>query len=54
MNTSALVKLVIEEIGSAKLRKKVREVLTQGLSVNASDIVLSEVLNALWKYRALI
>jgi len=54
LDASALVKLVVEEPGSAETRRIVREALARGSSVNAPDIALAEALNALWKHGVLI
>jgi len=54
LDASALVKLVVEEPGSAEIRRIVREALARGSSINVPDIALAEALNALWKHRVLI
>ncbi|MCX6641940.1 MAG: type II toxin-antitoxin system VapC family toxin [Candidatus Bathyarchaeota archaeon] len=50
LDTSIIVKLVIEEPGSQKARTRVKEVLAQGCTLISVDIALPEALNALWKH----
>jgi len=54
VDASALAKLVVEEAGSAEVRRVMREAFTYGWSINVPDIALAEALNVLWKHRALL
>jgi predicted nucleic acid-binding protein len=50
LDTSIIVKLVIEEPGSQNARIRVKEALAQGHILISVDIALSEALNAFWKH----
>jgi predicted nucleic acid-binding protein len=50
LDTSIIVKLVIEEPGSQRARIRVKEALGQGHTLNSVDEALPEALNALWKH----
>jgi len=54
LDASVLVKIVVEEPGSAEARRIVREALARESIISAPDIALAEALNALWKHRVLI
>jgi predicted nucleic acid-binding protein len=54
-DANALVKLALQEPGSAEVRKIVRSILSNDEEEVASvDIALAEALNALWKHNSLI
>ena len=50
LDTSIIVKLVIEEPGSQRARIRVKEALGQGHTLISLDEALPEALNALWKH----
>ncbi len=50
LDTSIIVKLVIEEPGSKRARIRVKETLAQGHTLISVDEALPEALNALWKH----
>jgi len=50
LDTSIIVKLVIEEPGSQRARIRVKEALGQGHTLISVDEALPEALNALWKH----
>ena len=54
LDSSALVKLVLEEPRSAQARKAVMEAVKGGEKILIPDIALAESLNALWKHHLII
>ena len=50
LDTSIIVKLVIQEPGSERARVRVKEALGQGHALISVDEALPEALNALWKH----
>lgn len=54
LDSSALVKLVLEEPRSAQARKIVMEAVREGEKILIPDIALAEALNALWKHHLII
>jgi len=54
LDASALVKLVLEEEGSAETRRLVRSAILSGMEIHEPDLALSEALNAIWKHVRLV
>ena len=50
LDSSIIVKLVIQEQGSQRARVRVKEALGQGRALISVDEALPEALNALWKH----
>ena len=50
LDTSIIVKLVIQEPGSQRAQTRVKEALGQGHALISVDEALPEALNALWKH----
>lgn len=50
LDTSIIVKLIIEEPGSQRARIRVKEALAQGHTLISVDETLPEALNTLWKH----
>jgi len=50
LDTSIIVKLVIEEPGSQNARIRAKETLAKGYTLISVDTALPEALNALWKH----
>jgi len=53
LDSSILVKLVLAEPGSEKVRSRIGKALEEGCSLYAVDITLIEGLNAIWKHTKL-
>ena len=53
LDSSILVKLVLAEPGSEKVRSRIGKALEEGYSLYAVDIALIEGLNAIWKHAKL-
>ena len=53
LDSSILVKLVLAEPGSEKVRSRIGKALEEGCSLYAVDIALIEGLNAIWKHAKL-
>jgi len=54
LDASALVKLVLEEEGSAETRKLVRSAILSGLEIHEPDLALAEAINAIWRHVRLL
>ena len=54
LDSSAIVKLVLNEMGSDEAMNVVEKAVTEGKEIITVDIALSEVLNALWKHLVLL
>ena len=54
LDSSAIVKLVLNERGSYEVMNIVKKAVTEGEEIITIDIALSEVLNALWKHHVLL
>ncbi|MBC7113153.1 MAG: type II toxin-antitoxin system VapC family toxin [Candidatus Methanomethyliales bacterium] len=50
LDASAIIKLVLEERGSAEVRKCVKDLLKGGYALHTVDLALVECLNAVWKH----
>jgi predicted nucleic acid-binding protein len=50
LDSSILVKLVVNEQGSEKARETVKKHLREGYRLDTVDLALPEALNALWKH----
>lgn len=50
LDSSVLVKLVVNEFGSEKARETVKKHLREGFVLYTVDLALPEALNALWKH----
>ncbi|MBS7658911.1 MAG: type II toxin-antitoxin system VapC family toxin [Candidatus Bathyarchaeia archaeon] len=53
LDSNILIKLVINEPGSEKAEKYIKEALRKGCSIYTVDIALAECLNTLWKHAKL-
>lgn len=53
LDSSILVKLVVNEPGSDEVRKRVKALLEEGFDLCTVDLALPEALNALWKHAKL-
>jgi len=54
LDSSTIVKLLVQEPFSDRAQKLVEDALSRGEELSVPDIALAEVLNALWKYHKLL